>query len=424
MTNFKTNIEFAYSLDNLDELRSFKKEFFIPKGKDGKSCIYLNGNSLGLQPRKTREIIDQELQDWARLGVRGHFESSTPWTDYHQLLTKKMAKIVGAKPIETVIMNTLTANLHFLMISFYNPTKKRNKILIESDAFTSDRYAVESQIRLHGFDPKKCIIEWSPKTGEKLLKMDHLEDILEKKGDEIELLLIGGVNYYTGQYLNLKKIADLGHSKGCKIGIDLAHGAGNIKPELHKSGVDFAAWCTYKYLNSGPGNLGGVFVHERHAYDKSLKRLTGWWGQEKSNRFKMREPLHIIPGAEGWQVSNPPIISMAAIKASLDLFDMAGMDALRKKSVFLTDYLEFLILNLDNENIEIISPKKSDQRGCQLSILIKNSDKYLHKKLLKNNIITDWRDPGVIRCAPVPMYNSFEDIYNFSVILKTLLSKN
>lgn len=424
MINFKTNIEFACGLDKLDELRSFKKEFYIPKGEDGKSCIYLNGNSLGLQPKKTKEIIDQELQDWARLGVRGHFESSTPWTDYHQLLTKKMAKIVGAKPIETVIMNTLTVNLHFLMISFYNPTKKRNKILIESDAFPSDRYAVESQIRLHGFDPKKCIIEWSPKKGEKLLKMDHLEEILEKNGDEIELLLIGGVNYYTGQYLNLKKIADLGHSKGCKVGIDLAHGAGNIKPELHKSGVDFAAWCTYKYLNSGPGNLGGVFVHERHAYNKSLKRLTGWWGQEKSNRFKMREPLHIIPGAEGWQVSNPPIISMASIKASLDLFDIAGMDALRKKSVALTDYLEFLILNLDNNNIEIISPKKSDQRGCQLSILIKNSDKYLHKKLQKNNIITDWRDPGVIRCAPVPMYNSFEDIYNFSVILKTILSKN
>jgi kynureninase len=332
-----------------------------------------------------------------------------------------MAEIVGAKPIEVVIMNTLTTNLHLLMVSFYQPTRTKFKIVIESDAFPSDRYAVETQLKFHGFDPTESLIEWSPRAGETLLNIDDLASILDTQGDEIALLLIGGVNYYTGQYLDLKKIAKLGHQYGCKVGIDLAHGVGNILPNLHDSGVDFAAWCTYKYMNSGPGSLGGIFVHERHAHDESLKRFAGWWSQNKDTRFDMRQPLDIIPGAEGWQLSNPPILSMAAIKASLELFSEVGMPALRKKSIRLTGYLEYLILELQNEHISIITPKDPVQRGCQLSIQVRNADKSLHTKLSEANVITDWRTPDVIRCAPVPFYNSFEDVFNMVETLKTVL---
>jgi kynureninase len=333
-----------------------------------------------------------------------------------------MAKIVGAKPIEVVVMNTLTANLHFLMASFYSPTAKRHKILIESDAFPSDRYAVQSQLEFHGYDPEACLLEWAPRAGETLLHLQDLETILDEYGEEIALILIGGVNYYTGQYFDLKKIAEMGHAKGCKVGIDLAHGAGNIQPDLHNSGVDFAAWCTYKYLNAGPGNLGGIFVHERYANDKTLKRFSGWWSQNKNSRFDMRKPLDLMPGAEGWQLSNPPILSMAAIKASLELFNEVGMDALRQKSIQLTAYLEYLINNLEHPDVEIISPKDPAQRGCQLSIRVKNADQTLHKRLTENHVITDWREPGVIRCAPAPFYNSFEDVFGMVAILKTLLN--
>jgi kynureninase len=383
--------------------------------------LYFTGNSLGLQPKTTKSAIEQELNDWANLGVEGHFEAKNPWMPYHEFLTESMAKIMGAKPIEIVVMNTLTTNLHLLMVSFYNPTKKRHKILIESDAFPSDRYAVQTQLEFHGYDTNECLIEWTPRTDEKLLRTEDLEQILETQGEEIALLLIGGVNYYTGQYLDLKKIAALGHAKGCKVGIDLAHGAGNIQPELHDSGIDFAAWCTYKYLNAGPGSLGGVFVHERYAHDKTLKRFAGWWSQNKATRFNMRQPLDITPGAEGWQLSNPPILSMAAIKAALDLFNEVGMNKLREKSIKLTGYLEFLIKGLNHAQIEIITPSDSNQRGCQLSIQVKNANKDLHKKLTEQHVITDWREPDVIRCAPVPFYNSFEDVFRMVEILKTLL---
>ena len=298
---------------------------------------------------------------------------------------------------------------------------KKYKILIESDAFPSDRYAVQSQLAFHGYDPKQGLVEWKPREGEELLRMEDLEKILEEEGDEIALLLIGGVNYYTGQFLDLKRIAALGHKKGCIVGIDLAHGAGNIQPNLHESHVDFAAWCTYKYLNSGPGSLGGIFVHNKHKKNKSLKRLTGWWGQNKSKRFKMREELDISNGAEGWQLSNPAILSMAAIKASLELFRKVGMNKLRMKSIKLTGYLEYLILKMNNKNIDIITPKDPNQRGCQLSIKLNNSNKSLHENLRLNNVITDWRDPNVIRCAPVPFYNSYQDVYNFVKILRKLL---
>ena len=417
---YQNNLTFAKEQDKVDPLAFLRSQFHIPKDKDGNDWLYFTGNSLGLQPKETKGYINQELEDWANLGVEGHFEAKNPWLNYHELLTDKMAKIVGAKPIEVVVMSTLTTNLHLLMVSFYRPTKSKYKIVIESDAFPSDRYAVQSQLKFHGFSDAD-IIEWSPRKGEHLLRIEDLEEIVSVQGDEIALLLIGGVNYYTGQFLDLKKIAEIGHSKKCVVGIDLAHGAGNIQPDLHASGVDFAAWCTYKYLNSGPGSLGGVFVHEKHAKDKDLPRFAGWWNHNKETRFNMRQPFDVMEGAEGWQLSNPPILSMAAIKASLDLFDTVGMDALREKSEKLTGYFEFLIEQIASDDIQIITPVNPKERGCQLSIQVKNADKSLHEKLTAHHIITDWREPDVIRCAPVPLYTSFEDVYRLVSVLKKLL---
>ncbi|MGB0896543.1 MAG: kynureninase [Flavobacteriaceae bacterium] len=420
-TAFQATLDYAKQLDKEDKINHLRHEFHIPKDKNGKEWIYMCGNSLGLQPKSTKDYINQELTDWANFGVEGHFEAKNPWMPYHEFLTDSMAKIVGAKPIEVVIMNTLTTNLHLLMVSFYQPTDKKYKIVIESDAFPSDRYAVESQLDFHGFPPKEGLIEWKPREGEELLRMEDLETILDEQGDEIALLLIGGVNYYTGQYLDIKRIAELGHAKDCMVGIDLAHGAGNISPNLHESGVDFAAWCTYKYLNSGPGSLAGLFIHEKHAYNNDLKKFSGWWSHNKSTRFNMRQDLDIIPGAEGYQLSNPPILSMAAIRASLDMFNTIGMDALRQKSEKLTGYFEFLINQIDTDRIKVITPTNPKERGCQLSVQVKNADKSLHKALTDHHIITDWREPDVIRCAPVPMYNSFEDVFRMAEKLKSLL---
>ncbi|CAM1362575.1 Kynureninase [Tenacibaculum soleae] len=418
---YKATLDYAQQQDKEDKLAHLRNQFHIPKDKEGNEWLYFTGNSLGLQPKNTQKHIQQELDDWANYGVEGHFEGNTPWLPYHEFLTESMAKIVGAKPLEVVVMNTLTTNLHLLMVSFYQPTKKKYKIVIESDAFPSDRYAVQSQLKFHGFDVADGLIEWKPRAGEELLNIEDLETIVAEQGDEIALLLIGGVNYYTGQYLDLKRIAEIGHSKECFVGIDLAHGAGNISPELHDSGVDFAAWCTYKYLNSGPGSLGGLFVHEKHAHNKELPRFSGWWNHNKETRFNMRQPFDVMAGAEGWQLSNPPILSMAAIKASLDMFAEVGMEALREKSEKLTGYFEFLINQIGSDSIKIITPSNPKERGCQLSIQVKNADKRLHKKLTENNIITDWREPDVIRCAPVPMYTSFEDVYKMVSVLKGLL---
>lgn len=418
---YHKSLNYAKELDTKDSLSYLRNEFHIPKDHRGNEWIYFTGNSLGLQPKITQQYIQQELDDWARFGVEGHFEARNPWLSYHEFLTDSMAKIVGAKPIEVVVMNTLTTNLHLLMVSFYQPTATKYKILIESDAFPSDRYAVQSQLAFHGYDPKQGLVEWKPREGEELLRMDDLEKILEEEGDEIALLLIGGVNYYTGQFLELKKIAALGHQKGCIVGIDLAHGAGNVQPNLHDSDVDFAAWCTYKYLNAGPGSLSGLFVHEKHANKKELPRFAGWWNHNKETRFNMRQPFDVMTGAEGWQLSNPPILSMAAIRASLHIFEKVGMDALLQKSKQLTGYFEFLINLIDSEKIKIITPKNPHERGCQLSIQVKNADKNLHNELTKNNVITDWREPDVIRCAPVPMYNSFEDVYRMVKILESLV---
>ncbi|MCB0485704.1 MAG: kynureninase [Flavobacteriaceae bacterium] len=422
MPSIENTPDFAKKLDKEDELASYRDKFYIPKDKDGNNLIYFCGNSLGLQPKTTKAYINQELDDWAEFGVEGHFHAKNPWLKYHEFLTEKMAKVVGAKPIETVVMNTLTANLHFMMVSFYQPTKTRYKILIESDAFPSDKYAVESQIKHHGFDPKEGLVFWKPRKGEELLRYEDLEAILKAQGDEIALIMVGAVNYYTGQYFNLKKIAELGHNYGCMVGFDCAHGAGNVALNLHDSGADFAVWCTYKYLNSGPGSLSGCFVHEKHAYNKDLNRFAGWWSHNKKTRFNMRQEFDVLPGAEGWQVSNPPILSMAAIKASLDIFDEVGMEKLTEKSNKLTGYLEYLINQLQHKRIKIITPSNPEERGCQLSIQVKNADKSLHEKLTEAGVVTDWREPDVIRCAPVPLYNSFTDVYKMVERLKEILN--
>ncbi|MCB0459724.1 MAG: kynureninase [Flavobacteriaceae bacterium] len=422
MPSFENTPDFAKKLDREDELASYRDKFHIPKDSCGNDLIYFCGNSLGLQPKTTKAYINQELDDWAEFGVEGHFHAKNPWLKYHEFLTEKMAKVVGAKPIETVVMNTLTANLHFMMVSFYQPTKTRYKILIESDAFPSDKYAVESQIKHHGFDPKEGLVFWKPRKGEELLRYEDLEAILKAQGDEIALIMVGAVNYYTGQYFNLKKIAELGHNYGCMVGFDCAHGAGNVALNLHDSGADFAVWCTYKYLNSGPGSLSGCFVHEKHAYNKDLNRFAGWWSHNKKTRFNMRQEFDVLPGAEGWQVSNPPILSMAAIKASLDIFDEVGMEKLTEKSNKLTGYLEYLINQLQHKRIKIITPSNPEERGCQLSIQVKNADKSLHEKLTEAGVVTDWREPDVIRCAPVPLYNSFTDVYKMVERLKEILN--
>ena len=422
MTNYNLGLDFAQKQDSKDDLSVYRNQFHIPKDKLGNEVIYFCGNSLGLQPKSTKKHINQELDDWANLGVDGHFEAKNPWLHYNQILTKNMAKVVGAKPIETVVMNTLTANLHLMMVSFYKPTKTRYKILIEGDAFPSDKYAVESQLRHHGFDDKEGIILWKPKKNKILNHYEDLETILKNQGDEIALIMIGAINYYTGQYFDLKRITELAHKYGCKVGFDCAHAAGNVQLNLHDSGADFAVWCTYKYLNSGPGSLAGCFVHERHAHNKQLNRFTGWWSHNKETRFKMRDEFDVIPGAEGWQLSNPPILSMAAIKASLELFNEVSIEKLSKKSKRLTGYFEFLINQLNNKNIKIITPKNPEERGCQLSIQVKNANKSLHNKLTEAGVICDWREPDVIRCAPTPFYNSFSDVYFMVEKLKNILN--
>lgn len=421
LSHYKPGIDYAKQQDQNDTLASYRNRFYIPKDKHGKDLIYMTGNSLGLQPKSTADYIKQELDDWANLGVEGHTQAKHPWIGYHEFLTESMAKIVGAKPIEVVVMNTLTANLHLMMVSFYKPTKKRYKILIEADAFPSDKYAVETQLRHHGFDPKDGIILWKARKNEELANYDDFESILETQGHEIALVIIGGVNYYTGQLFDLKRITQLSHKHGCMVGFDCAHGAGNVKLDLHDSGADFAVWCTYKYLNSGPGSLGGCFVHERHAYNKNLNRFAGWWSHNKETRFKMRDEFDQLPGAEGWQLSNPPILSMAAIRASLAIFEEVGMDKLIEKSKKLTGYFEFLINELKNDAIKIITPSNPDERGCQLSIQVKNADKNLHHQLTEAGVISDWREPDVIRCAPVPLYNSFQDVYYLVEKLKNIL---
>jgi len=419
--DFQNSINFAKQMDEQDELRSYRSQYHLPLQKDGRPYIYLCGNSLGLQPKSTKAAIHQELLDWKNLGVEGHFHAKNPWMPYHEFLTNAMAKVVGAKPSEVVVMNTLTVNLHLMMVSFYRPTGKRNKIVIEADAFPSDKYAVESQIRFHGLDPKSCLVELKAREGEYCLRAEDIREKIETQGDEIALVLLGNTNYYTGQYFNMKEITEWGHAKGCFVGFDCAHGAGNLPLELHDSNCDFAVWCNYKYLNSGPGGIGGAFIHERHHQDPNIPRLEGWWGHNKATRFKMRDAFDPTPTTEAWQLSNPPILAMVAVWTALRLFDEVGMAKLRKKALALTAYTEYLVKSLGMDVINIITPSDPAQRGSQLSIQVKNADKALFDKISEDGVIADWREPDVIRVAPVPMYNSFEDVYHFYNILKAAL---
>ncbi len=417
MTYKDKSRQWAEKQDDEDPLKDFRSQFHIPKTASGKSQIYFCGNSLGLMPKNARKYVDEMFEDWAKLGVEGHTHARHPWLPYHELLTESMSKIVGGKPEEVVVMNSLTVNLHLLMASFYRPTERRHKILVEYSPFPSDRFAVRSQVRFHGYNPDGAILELEPDEGE-LISMDSVLDTIHRYGDEIALILIGGVNYYTGQAFDLQAITEAGHAKGCMVGFDLAHAAGNLPLELHDAGVDFAAWCGYKYLNSGPGGLSGVFIHERHHGKRNIPRFEGWWGQDKETRFLMGPDFNPIPTAEAWQLSNPPILPMASFRASLDLFDRAGMTALRAKSERLTGYLERLLDGLDDENIRVITPKDPAQRGCQLSIQIKNRDKSIYQHLTEQGVIADWREPDVIRVAPVPFYNRFAEVWDFVQLLK------
>lgn len=408
-------------LDRKDPVGLFRERFHFPEPVNGIEPIYFTGNSLGLMPIKAREYVDQELDDWQRLAVEGHLHARKPWLPYHEFLTEQMAAIVGAKPIETVVMNSLTVNLHLLLVSFYRPTAERHKIVIEKGAFPSDRYAVESQIRFHGLDPAESLVEIAPRDGESTLRTEDIVELIEREGPSIATVMFGGVNYYTGQAFDMREITAAGHKAGAIVGFDLAHAAGNIELQMHDWGVDFAAWCSYKYLNAGPGGVAGVFVHERHADCDDIPRFAGWWGHDKATRFQMGPDFHVLRGAEGWQISNPPILQMAALRASLEIFSEAGMPALAGKSRKLTGYLESLVRDIADDRISIITPADPAQRGCQLSIRVAGGDRSLQERLVQHGVFADWREPDVIRVAPVPLYNSFADVARFAETLRAQL---
>lgn len=415
--NYKKTKEFAEILDNDDPLASYQSQFHFPYQSDGNKHIYLCGNSLGLQSKKTSDFVNQELEDWKTLGVEGHFHARNPWLPYHEFLSESYSKIIGAKATEVIAMNTLSVNLHLMLVSFYRPSKKRIKIIIEDDAFPSDIYAVESHISHHGLDPDKVLIKLKPRKGEAVLRTGDITKYINENSSEIALIMLGGVNYYTGQVFDMQKITKVAKENKIIVGFDLAHAAGNIKLALHEWGVDFAVWCSYKYLNSGPGSVGGVFIHEKH-HEKSIPRFAGWWGHDKDSRFKMPDKFIPINTAEGWQLSNPPILSLAAVRASLSLFDEVGMENLIDKSKKLTSYLVFLMENLSSNRISIITP---EERGCQISIRVLNGNKQLFDEITTRGVIADWREPDVIRVAPVPLYNSYMDVFNFYKILEDIL---
>lgn len=421
---FKNSREFAQSLDANDELRTYRDEFHFPK-VNGKQVIYFTGNSLGLQPKRTKLYVDEVMSDWANMAVEGHFYSDKPWWDYQERFAVPLSEIVGAKPSEVGVMNTLTVNLHLLMVSFYNPTPKKYKIICEEKAFPSDQYMFQSQVKFHGFDPKDAIVEIKRREGEANIRLEDVLAKIEEVGSELALVLIGGVNYYTGQVFDMKTITAAGQKQGAYVGWDLAHAAGNIKLDLHDWNVDFAAWCSYKYMNSGPGNASGFFVHEKHHNDKELKRFAGWYGHNKERRFKMEPDFDPVHGADGWQISNLPILSLAPYLASVEMFAEVGMDILITKRNLITAYLEFVLHEIDNEldgaEFEILTPSNQDERGCQLSVYLHGQGRELFERLMKNGVITDWREPNVIRLAPAPFYCSFEDMYDFGQILKDLI---
>jgi kynureninase len=418
---FENNLAFAQQLDAQDPLRAYQNEFTFPQ-VNAKKVIYFTGNSLGLQPKRARNYVDEVMNDWANWAVEGHFYADKPWWDYHERFANPLSKLVGALPSEVTVMNTLTVNLHLLLVSFYRPTSKRYKIICEEKAFPSDQYLFQSQVRFHGFSPEDAIVEVKRREGEHNIRLEDVVAKINELGDQLALVLIGGVNYYTGQVFDMKTITAAGHKVGAYVGWDLAHAAGNIELQLHDWNVDFAAWCSYKYMNSGPGNASGCFIHEKHHTNSDLPRFAGWWGHNKERRFKMEPNFDPVQGADGWQISNLPILSLAPYLASVELFAEIGMQALIAKRNTITAYLEFVLHQIDREvkgNFEIITPSNPAERACQLSVFLHGEGRSLFDYLMKNGVIIDWREPNVIRLAPVPLYTSFEDIYRFGQILKT-----
>jgi kynureninase len=409
---------FAREQDRLDPLAPFRERFHIPPGADGRPCVYLCGNSLGLQPRAARALVEQELDDWARLGVEGHFRGRSPWYGYHEQFRESGAHLVGALPGEVVMMNSLTVNLHLMMATFYRPSERRTKLLVDEPTFPSDLYAVASQVRHHGLDPAEHLLKVGPRPGEDLLREEDVEALLQERGEEVALCLFNGVNFLTGQFLDVARLTRAAHEAGCVAGWDLAHAAGNVVLRLHEWDVDFAAWCSYKYLNAGPGAVAGVFVHERHGANRGLPRLAGWWGNDPATRFRMQLESEFMPreGADGWQVSNPPILALAPLRASLDLFDEAGVTSLRVKSERLTGYLEWLLDRLPSGTVEVVTPREPSRRGCQLSLRVRGGRAVL-RQLEEAGVVCDFREPDVIRVAPVPLYNTFDDVRRFVSLL-------
>lgn len=416
--NFENRLEFARSLDKNDVLAEYRNRFYFPF-INGKTQIYFTGNSLGLQPVATESYINQELNDWKTLGVEGHFLAKNPWYSYHEFLRDSSAELVGAQPNEVVVMNSLTTNLHLLMVSFYRPTKQRYKIICEYGAFPSDNYALQSQASFHGFNADDAIVIVKPKAGTHVIEHEQILEAIEKNKDSLALVMIGGVNYYNGQVFNMPEITKAAHLVGATVGFDLAHATGNIKLKLHDWNVDFAVWCSYKYLNAGPGSVGSCFIHNKHFANKDLPRFAGWWGNDPSTRFQMADKFEPVASADAWQLSNAPVLSMAALKASLDIFSRVGMDKLIAKSKMLTSYLDFILKDV-SDSIQIITPA---ERGCQLSVIIHKDGKRIHEYLTDKGVITDWREPDVMRLAPVPLYNSFEDVFKFGSLLKEAMHK-
>lgn len=421
----QNSLEFALQFDKSDELSDYRQRFHIPT-VNGKDALYFTGNSLGLQPKTVKSHLIQELEDWAKFGVEGHFEAKNPWVSYHKILSEPFARLVGAQPDEVVAMNSLSVNLHLMMVSFYQPKGKRTKIICEAKAFPSDQYMLESQVKFHGLNPEETIIEVSPREGEHCIREEDILSCIEEVGDELALVFWGGVNYYTGQVFDMPKITEVAKEVGAFVGFDLAHGVGNVSLNLHDWGVDFACWCSYKYLNSGPGSVSGIFVHNKHENNKDLPRFAGWWGHDEERRFLMEKDFVPMKGAQGWQLSNAAVFSMAPCKASMDIFDEVGLPKLIEKSRKLTNFMEFVFNDIseryDNCNFEIITPKEERYRGCQLSVLMHGQGKEMFDYITKEGVIADWREPNVIRLAPVPLYNSFEDIFKLGQIIENALS--
>lgn len=422
--HYENSLAFAQKMDEQDELKAYREKFHIPV-INGKQTIYFTGNSLGLQPKSIKDYINVELEDWAKWGVEGHFLGRNPWFAYHEMFAEPISKIVGAKPSEVVVMNNLTVNLNLLLVSFYRPTPTRYKILCEAKAFPSDQYALEMQVKCAGYNPEEAIIEIAPKEGERNIRHEDIISAIEEAGESLACVMIGGVNYFTGQVFDMKSITEAAHKVGANCGFDLAHAAGNIELKLNEWNVDFATWCSYKYLNSGPGGVSGIYVNEKHCNDTELPRFAGWWGHEKETRFLMEKGFKPMKSAEAWQMSNAPVLTMAVHKASVDIFDEVGMEKLLKKQKTLSGYLEFIVDDISNNHLnkdtgkwlEIITPRDWNERGCQVSVIAHGFGKSLFDKLTAEGVISDWREPNAIRMAPVPLYNSFQDVYRFGEIL-------